>query len=65
MLQILKMAFSKRIRHNDKQSTANIVSESERDLQVTLQTVLKIYLNSLFCYQCSESIPNATGLKSF
>lgn len=65
MLQILKMAFSKRIRHNDKQSTANIVSESERDLQVTLQTVLKIYLNSLFCYQCSESNPNATGLKSF
>lgn len=62
--EILIMAFSKKIRHNDKQSTPNVVLESERDLQIAPQSVFRICLNSLFCYQCSESNPPASGLKS-
>lgn len=62
--EVLSMAFSKTVRHNDKQSTANAVSESERDLQSAPQSVFRICLNSLFCYQGSESDPSATGLKS-
>lgn len=55
--EVLIKTFSKTIRHNDKKSTANVISESERDLQIAPQSVFRICLNSLFCYQCSESDP--------
>lgn len=58
------MALSKSVRHNDKQSTANTASESERDIQITPPHVLRTCLNSFFCYQFSEFNPAATGLKS-
>lgn len=54
--KVLIKAFSKTIRHNDK-STANVISESERDPQIAPHSVFRICLNSLFCYQCSESDP--------